>query len=389
LWVIKSISLFLNDLKEFLPTDRSRIRKRPAEPYKPSSKKLFQSKMHHQTYSSRQNPSNSYVYFSNCLFISITSTSGHGGALYCTSATHFLVESSSFLSCKTSSGYGGAIFFENRNSGQSVLYNVCGYDCYSTYSSGPSYQFACISVKDDVSSKNYDNCSSITRCVNEISGSSHPLRLNYGKICCPSVNISTNKCQRYSGIDCVPYSDSNSVTCSFSYSTFADNNAFGYLCIVLWRSGAKHEMKSCNVLRNTQGDISSYGIFYTLGNVMIEDSCILENNANIIFCVYSNTITLSNCTVDKTTSSGNLVIQKTVTKSFIHALKHMSTLNCHAEYDSAGTLIPNIQTPSSSKKQKLFYSCDNLFQLLRLREIALLISILIFKFIHLDVSIYP
>jgi hypothetical protein len=339
-----------------------------------------------KTYSSKQNPSNSYVYFSNCLFISITSTSGHGGALSCTSATHFLVESSSFISCKTSSGYGGAIYFSNTNNGQSVLYNVCGFDCYSTYSS-PYYQFAYLYVKDDATSKNYVNYSSITRCVNEISNSYYTLFLYYGKICCPSVNISMNKCKYYSVIICAPYSDSNSFTCSLSYSTFTDNNAFGYMCIQLWRSGAKHEMKSCNVLRNTQGDLSSIGIFYTLGNVMIEDSCILENNANTIFYVYSDTITLSNCTVDKTTSSGNLVIQNTVTKSFIHALNHVSTRNCYNEYDSAGTLIPNIQTPSLSKEKRLYYSCGNLFQLPQLREVALLFSILTFNFIHLDTYI--
>jgi hypothetical protein len=336
-----------------------------------------------KTYSSRQNPSNSYVYFSNCLFISISSTSGHGGALYCTSATYFLVESSSFISCKTSGGYGGGIFFQNTG-GQSVLYNVCGYDCCSTHSN-PYYQFAYLYVNNAASSKNYVNYSSITRCVSEKSGSHYTLRIFYGKICCPSVNISMNKCQHYSVIYCDSYSDSNLVTGLFSYSTFTDNNAFGYMCICLWNS-AKYEMKSCNVLRNTQGDISSYGTFYTNGNTMIEDSCILENNANTIFYIYSNTITLSNCTVDKTTKYGNLIIQKTVTKSFIHALKHMSTQICHAEYDSAGYLTPNIQTPSPSKKQKPCYTYHNFCQLPQLREIALVINILIFNFIHLDAS---
>jgi hypothetical protein len=341
-----------------------------------------------KTYSSRQNPSDSYVYFSNCLFISITSTSGHGGALLCKSVTYFLVESSSFISCKASNGYGGAIYFYNTD-GQSVLYNVCGYDCCSTYSSGPHCQFAYLYVKNAVTGKNYLNYSSITRCVNGISNSHHTLRLYYGKICFPSVNVSMNKCQHYPGIVCDSYSDSNIVTGLFSYSTFTDNNAFGHLCIYLWNS-AKYEMKSCNVLRNIQGNVGSYGTFYTSRNVLIEDSCILENNANTIFYVHSNTITLSNCTVDKTTVNGGLIIQKTVTKSFIHALNHMSNLICHAEYDSAGTLTPNIQTPSPSKKQKLYcYTCENFYQLLQQREIVLVINILIFNFIHLEASFNP
>jgi hypothetical protein len=338
-----------------------------------------------KTYSSKQNPSNSYVYFSNCLFISISSTSGNGGALSCTSVTHFLVESSSFISCKTSGGYGGGIFFKN-SGGQSVLYNVCGYDCCITYSSSPYGQFARIYVNNTATSKNYVNYSSITRCVSDISNSHHTLRLFYGKICFLSVNISMNKCQQYPGICCDSYSDSNLVTGSFSYSTFTDNNAFEYNCICLWNS-AKYEIKSCNVLRNTQGVIGSYGTFYTSGSVMIEDSCILENNANTIFYVYSNTITLSNCTVDKTTVNGGLIIQNTVTKSFIHALKHISNLICHSEYDSAGTLTHNIQTPSPSKKQKLYcYTYHNFFQFPQLREIVLVINILIFNFIHLYAS---
>jgi hypothetical protein len=336
-----------------------------------------------QTYSSKQNPSNSYVYFSNCLFISISSTS-NGGALLCTSVTHFLVESSSFFSCKTSSGYGGAIYFSNTNNGQSVLYNVCGYDCRTN----SHYQFAFMYVKDDASSKNYVNYSSIIRCVSEISGSHYVLYLAYGKICCPLVNISMNKCQHYPGINCVPYSDSNYVVCSLSYSSFIDNNAFGYICFQLWRDYSKIEMKSCNILRNTQGNLGSIGIFYTNGNIIFEDSCILENNANIIFYVeYSYSIlTLANCTVDKTTSYGSFIIQNTVTKSFIHALNHMSTRNCYAEYDSAGTLTPNLQSPSPSKKQRSNCTCNNLFQLPLLREVALLFSILLFNFIHLVAS---
>jgi hypothetical protein len=63
--------------------------------------------------------------------------------------TYFLVESTSFFSCKTSGTWGGAIYFQNTNSGHSVLYGVCGYDCnsnlhaqfaYTWVSSGSSYK---------------------------------------------------------------------------------------------------------------------------------------------------------------------------------------------------------------------------------------------------------
>ena len=119
---------------------------------------------------------------------------------------------------------------------------------------------------------------------------------------------------------------------------------------------------------------------------MINDSCILENNANCIFYASCYTITLSNCTIDKTTSAGSFNIQNTVTKSFIHALNHMSTRNCHSEYDAAGYLAPVIQTPSPSKKQKHLCTCGNLFYQYQTNHFVSLLCVFLFHFIHLEAS---
>jgi hypothetical protein len=342
-------------------------------------------KYNSQTYTSRPTLSGSNVYISNCLFISITSTSD-GGALYLyNSVTNFLVESTSFFTCKTTGGsWGGAIYFSNSGGGQSVLHEVCAYDCCSNM----HCLFARIEVSDTASSKNYFNYSSISRCVSTISGSNYPLCLWYGKVCCPSVNISMNKCYYRSGIYCYPSIDSNSVVCSFTYSSFADNTAIGYTCIFIWMEGQKYEIKSCNILRNTQPIGNGEGIIYTNGNLMIEDSCILENKGTYIFRQDSSsyTITLSNCTVDLTSNNGYLTTKNTVTKSFILALNHMSTRNCHSEYDSAGTLTPIIQTPSSSKKQINCYTFVNFIYQCRLSDFFSFSSIFLFNFIHSDTS---
>jgi hypothetical protein len=334
-----------------------------------------------QTYTYRPTPSGSNVYVLNCLFSSITST-GHGGALYCTS-TYLLVESTSFFTCKTSGGRAGAIYFSN-SGGQCVLHEVCGYDCCTTDSNNALFVYT--NVKNDISSKNYVNYSSISRCVNDNYWDA--LWLNYGKIFCPSVNMSNNKCKG-EFVLYYPISYSNTVTCSFSCSSFADNIASQNSCLLLWTSGAEYEIKNCNVLRNTQGTVNGRGTICANGNLKIIDSCILENMAAPIFYQQSSSfiITLSNCTVDKTTYNQNLITQNTVTKSFILALNHMSTQNCHSRYDAAGTLTPVIQTPSSSKKQKNY--CTNLKYRLQLRDedITSLIGILIFNFIHLDASI--
>jgi hypothetical protein len=335
-----------------------------------------------QTYISRQTPSDSNVYISNCIFRSITSTSD-GGALYCTSVTYFLVESSSFLSCKTSAQNGGAIYFTN-SSAQSVLYEVCGYDCCSS----SYYFFAYLRVNDASSSKNYVNYSSISRYVSEDSGSRNMFRLYNGKQCCPSVNMSMNKCYYRSGIFCTPFLDPNSFTCSISYSSFADNINDGYNCIVFDTNDAKYEMKSCNVLRNTQPLGNGEGTIRSDGILVIEDSCILENKAKYIFYqYYSCTITLSSSTVDSTSNNGYLTIQNIVAKSFILALNHLATQNCHSEYDSAGTLTPIIQTSSSSKKQVYCYTRENAFYHPQLTLASTFIFI--FNFIHPGASNDP
>jgi hypothetical protein len=286
-------------------------------------------------YGERQTPSASSdggVYILNSLFNRCTSTSD-GGALYCsTSGPELLIESTSFFSCKTSTQYGGAIYFSNTNNGQSVLYGVCCNDCCT---SGNSYgQFAYIYVRDTVSNKNYVNYSSIARCLNEISSSRYILYLYNGKIYCPSVNISMNKCEYHSGISYFPFKDLSLLTSSLSYSSFTDNNSSKFHCIYSGKDTI-YKMKCCNILRNTLVS-TSWGVIYSTGNLTIEDSCILNNIASHTFETYSyNIITLSNCTVDKTAYIGKMTIQNTATKSFIHTLNHMSTQNCHAEYTFA------------------------------------------------------
>jgi hypothetical protein len=331
-------------------------------------------------YLTGQTPSGTSVYVSNSLFRSIVS-SVSGCALYCSSVTCFLLESTSFFSCRTSSYYGGTVFIKGD---QCVFHKVCGYDCYSTYTDSTSYdQFARTDVKSGASSKNYVNYSSIVRCVNEYSNSIYTMRHHYGYLFYPSVNMSMNKLDHH-GIVLAQDTVSNTVTCSLTYSTFVDNIATGYSWIYLFRGGTKYEMKSCNILRNTQGSLSSYGTIRTDGELMIENSCILENNANCIFYSSSSSspITLSNCTVDSTSNNGYLTTKNRVTKSFILALDHISTLNCNSEYDSAGTLTPIIYVSSTSKKQLRCYTCYIFFFHPRLSDVVSLHNILIFNFIH-------
>jgi hypothetical protein len=332
-------------------------------------------------YETRQTPSYTSVHILKCLFKSITSTND-GGALSCTSVTYLLVESSSFFSCKTNCR-GGAINF---NSGQFVLYGVCGNDCCTTGSTVG--QFCRVNVQSGASNKNYINYSSIVRCVGGNSNSNYMLYQQYGKHCYLSINISMNKCNFVSGIYCWPSSDSYAIICSLSYSTFADNEATGSVCLYFFTQNSNHEFKSCNIIRNKQGSLGTSGTIYTYHNLIIKDSCIIENTATNTFYQDSSscTITISNCTVDKPTYNRNLIIQNTVTKSFILALTHMSTQKCHSEYDSAGTLTPIGQPspPPSLKKRIHLCTCGYLLYRCQQGNFVSLTSVLVlvFNFIY-------
>jgi hypothetical protein len=284
-------------------------------------------------YTTVQSTTSTYVYVSSCLFSGCTSTSD-GGALSCSSSVRYLlVESSSFFSCSTSNSNGGAIYFYNINNGECVLHKVCGNDCLSS-----SYgRFAYIYVPNSALNKVYVNYSSISRCVS--SGASATLYICFGKFYCPSVNISMNKCNYCSGTRCIVTADSNYITCFISYSSFTDNNSQGSTCISQDRTAVRAEMIYCNMLRNTQGSPSSDAAFRFDGNTQIKDSCILMNNATYTFYAWSSyVITVSNCTLDSTNYRNNVVFTNSVSKSFIHALNHISTKNCDTEYDSIGFL---------------------------------------------------
>jgi hypothetical protein len=326
-------------------------------------------------------PSGPNVYVLNCLFISCSS-SNSGGAISSETVKYLLIESSSFFSCRTSNINGGAIYIYSTNSNECILYKVCGYDCCSTHTSNSNCQFAFLYTNNAASDKSYFNYSSISRCVTENSATWYTLELIYGKICCPSVNISMNKCKYTSGIYCVPYKDSNSVTCSLTYSSFIDNVANGHTCIYISTAGSVQEIKYCNILRNTQGSLSSLGTFRTSGNLKIEDSCILENKADYIFYQGSSyTITVSSCTVDSTSNNGKLTIKNTVTKNFVLALNHMSTQNCNALYDSVGSLTAI--SPQSSQETIICYcTCRIIHYHAKISDFFTFICLFMFTFIH-------
>jgi hypothetical protein len=315
---------------------------------------------------SPQTPTSNNVFVHDCTFRSCTSSS-HGGALYCHSSNNvikLLVGRTSFTSCRTSKEYGGAIYFDSQTSGECILNKICGFDCLSTYSGWSLGQFVYALTKNDATFKNHVNDSSFTRTSKVGTYSCYSLRLFYGNILCPSVNITKNECYHCSALVCRATGSSTLVTCCVLYSSIVNNTANGDWCCIAFGSNSVSSqlMGTCNVLNNKQTN-SNYGIIWANANLFIKDSCILgsDKDKKVFYEDHASCkITISNCTIDDDIFSngryyGSVTVNKTIENSFINALSHISTRNCDSYFDSYETLTakPNVPT----RKSICFMSC--------------------------------
>jgi hypothetical protein len=303
------------------------------------------------------------VYVHDCFFQSCSSSSD-GGALNCGSTIYkLLVDQASFISCRTSSTKGGAILFESTTNGQCILSRVCGFDCSSTHTGSNSWgQFVYMTVKNDVTFKNYVNDSSFTHSSNTIIDSYEALRPQYGSVLWPSVNITNNVCYYFTAFLCHPTTGTGSPvseTFCISFSSFVNNTADNNNVMYHTNSASSHRIDTCNIIGNKQ--TGSSGIIYSSANLHIKDSCIIGNE-NRVFYASSKTITISNCTIDDDifTSGrcyGSVTVNKTISKSFINALSHIATQRCDSYFDSYGTLTVEPKVPSRTIRCLISFNC--------------------------------
>ena len=290
-------------------------------------------------YTSQQQIDKTYVYVTDCLFQGCTS-SIDGGAIRTTSAQNFLVEFSSFDSCTTSNTWGGAIKLYNENNGQCVLNKICSYFCRSIASKSSYGQFAYIRVKNAIECKNYVNYSSISRSINNVATSMYAIMSYNGKNMHQNNNFTANTCYRNTAVAYRPFTSTNPLPCSISFSSFVNNTSKQYACIAFKESSASKTIKSSNIVNNKQ-ETSSEGTISSVGSLRIEESCILLNNAATTFYT-SGSIVVSRCTMDTAERfSGSFTIEKAISTSFINGLDHLKTGFCQASYDSVGSLVPN------------------------------------------------
>jgi predicted outer membrane repeat protein len=186
-----------------------------------------------QTYGSRTSQlkitSSGNVYVSNALFNKIT-TSGGGGAIYCSSVTIlFLSESCSFINI-TASGQGGAIYLYGIE--ESILYKVCGYGCST---SGVNCHFDYIGVTNDATKRNFLSFVSVCHLIH--TGISFNIDSLRGNIKYNSLNSSQNECDYYPGLSCEPQSGDN--CCIIEYCSVTNCTSKSSCSIRLFTSYSK------------------------------------------------------------------------------------------------------------------------------------------------------
>ena len=195
-----------------------------------------------KTYNTQQTIPCTKVYVLNCIYDRCISNS-NGGAITSTSYEYFLIEETTFQECQCTSGYGGAIYLLN---GNCDLYKICGKSCNATAGIG---QFAYIN-SDATNYKHTFNYSSLSFCTNE--QREYISRHTSGTVIISSLNSSFNSCKVASGIYYCPFTQKTSL---IEFSFLSNNSATRYYCIYLDRSNAlKKEVKSCNIIYNSQND---------------------------------------------------------------------------------------------------------------------------------------
>ena len=157
---------------------------------------------------------------------------------------------------------------------------------------------------------------------------SRTIRLKCGAILVSSINSSKNTASEFPNL-VYPSTSCNFADCLISFSCFSNNEMKSYIC-VLYDSGGKGEMRSCNVINNTQGQKSQFAAVYTNSPLNIYNSCVIGNDADRSFYGSSNRINLYNTIFDKT-SNYNAVVQESAATTFINNLLFIKTGECDAE----------------------------------------------------------
>ena len=211
-----------------------------------------------------QTTSAASLHISCCSFINCKNSQGAGGGIFVSSSSKkILVEETTFSSCEATSGEGGGVYYSGE--GSSIFYRVCSYQCKA--SSGKHF----CSIKTCYNNSMIDCSVSYTN----NSSQNYAVYLYEGKIYVSLINSSNNKVYRFQ-FSVHPRLDSFSSNCLIKHSNFACNLMEGCICVE-YRGNGPAEMRTCNVIKNSQGN-TYHGAVYSNVNLYVYDSCVIENN---------------------------------------------------------------------------------------------------------------
>ena len=306
------------------------------------------------------------VYITKSIFNGCYNLDYQGGAIcYENLFGQILIEFSTFKNCSTKGFVGGAIY---TNGCDSVIYCVCGNNCYT--SSWGQFLYT-TSNKNFPEKLNYVNSSSVF-CSKPINNGNAPIYLEFCKQICSSVNVSYNHVKSYSAL----YFDEGSYTTYIKYCSINSNIASDSYCIFLASSSYdnEYEIDTCNIINNDvrNGTSENNAVITCSKNTVIRNCCII---GNIVSDILSNKIfhadtkigiLLNDSCVEGSlqdiSESNNVITDKN--EFFLNNLRFTATDEyCYAGIDKVGDLTPipdyiptPVQTPNETPVQSPFRS---------------------------------
>lgn len=249
---------------------------------------------------------------------------------------NMLIGSSVFHSC-FSSGHGGGIYF-NCAAGSSVLYNVCGYNCYSTLTSVSDGQLARMST--GTTSKNFLHYVSVRSCpLSEGSNRYNPVSILQGYQQVNNNNFTKNKCVRISSFQSVSSNTFNSVYCTIVGNSVTDGQ------ILNCHSGVSRVLQYSNFINNTSPNAGV--IFIWESAALTIEFSVFSGNSNILFYVGSGSLTVRHSFIKHTSTlkSGSLVTSNITALTSTYLIHHYATNMCETPYYPTSTYVKTAGKP--------------------------------------------
>ena len=304
---------------------------------------------------------NFYAHF--CAFLSCNGGNGAAISIAYSDNSKLLVEECNIDDCHTNWN-GAGIYYQ---SGESVLVRTCGHSC-STNNEQSCQFFWNQATSSSGVSRNYFLDSSVAYCSNYVVtayGADYAMDFEFGNIVYRTSNCTHCECRRTAiallnptasssqtieGQD--PFYIYNPYSALIRFCTFSYNKASQYVILEFFRTPASYCIDSNNIIYNSQ-EGTSQGLFSCHDRTDITGCCIVENRSPsyIIFSYSSGgvtpQVTLNNCTIDFGSDKVNNGVQiiNPPDNSFLHKFHYLSTGQCVATFDAAGSLLP---TPDPS-----------------------------------------